>query len=251
MRVCPVRMPAARRSYFTAALAGAAAVLCRQTNAVWAAFVLGESVLAELGANGEAPPEDSDCDSCSDCSDTGTGPGSESETDGPAAAPALAEAPEARSAVAAGGGAAGGLAAPPAAAAPASLVEELQLVLERAWLLRWRLLRRLWPLLLPPAGFLAFLAANGGSVVLGDKEAHMPVRHGAQLLYFGGWAAAVLAPQLAREAGALRAAAARAPLAAAAVGAAAVAAAVGVAARSTLVHPYVLADNRWGQEGGG
>jgi alpha-1,2-glucosyltransferase len=44
------------------------------------------------------------------------------------------------------------------------------------------LLRSLWPALVPVVAFLAFLRLNGG-VVLGDKAAHAPVLHVAQLGY--------------------------------------------------------------------
>ncbi|KAG2482556.1 hypothetical protein HYH03_018515 [Edaphochlamys debaryana] len=219
-------LQALRRSYLTAALAGAAAVLCRQTNAVWAAFVLGESALAELGL-ADAP-----------WAAAGSGAGSS----GPWRSPR-----KSGSSVAAGKGGAGqggGEDEEAARADAAGLLPELGLALSRAWQRRGRLAAALWPLLLPPVGFVAFLVANGGAVVLGDKEAHVPVRHGAQLLYFGGWAALMLWPQLLPEVGALGRAAARRPMAAVVVAAGAVAAAAGVAHVSTLVHPYVLADNR-------
>jgi alpha-1,2-glucosyltransferase len=169
-------------------------VLCRQTNAVWVAFVLGEAALDKIRLATRAQ---------------------------------LAADPDARGA------------SPPALVA---------LALQRAWTGRAALLGALWPLLLPPLGFVAFLVANGGAVVVGDKAAHVPVRHAAQLLYFGGWAAALLWPQTLAQLPRLLAAAAKRPVAALAVGGAALAAA-GLVARpgrawATLVHPYILADNR-------
>ena len=214
-------LQALRRHYLLAALAGGAAVLCRQTNAVWAAFVLGEAALRELGlATAVALP----CGSNSSAAAAAVG--------GAGSSTAVAEKEAA-------------LATAEVAEAEAGLVGELKVAAARAWRRRGQLVAALWPLLLPPAGFVAFLIRNGGSVVLGDKEAHKPVRHGAQLLYFAGWSALMLWPQLWPAAGALAAAARRRPLLAGVTAAAGLAAAAGVVHVSTLVHPYMLADNRW------
>lgn len=48
---------------------------------------------------------------------------------------------------------------------------------------RWRLLRNFWAILVVPAGFWCFVSWNGG-IVVGDKEAHKPVVHVAQIAYF-------------------------------------------------------------------
>ncbi|KAG2448493.1 hypothetical protein HYH02_006384 [Chlamydomonas schloesseri] len=214
-------LAALRRRYLLAAVAAGAAVLCRQTNAVWAAFVLGEAALRELGlATAVAQPDGSSSSSSS--SSSGAGAGSSTAVAEKAAARSAAEAAEAE----------------------AGLVGELRVAAARAWRRRGRLAVALWPLLLPPAGFVVFLLKNGGSVVLGDKEAHKPVKHGAQLLYFAAWSALMLWPQLLPAAGAVAAAARRRPLLAAATAAVGLAAAAGVAHVSTLVHPYMLADNR-------
>ncbi|KAG2444946.1 hypothetical protein HXX76_001682 [Chlamydomonas incerta] len=213
-------LAALKRRYLLAALAGGAAVLCRQTNAVWAAFVLGEAALRELGlATAAAQP---DGGSSGAAAVGGGGAGSST---------AVVEKDAARSAA-------------EAAEAGSGLVGELRVAAARAWRRRGRLAAALWPLLLPPAGFVAFLIRNGGSVVLGDKEAHKPVKHGAQLLYFAAWSGLMLWPQLLPAAAAVAAAARRRPLLAGAAAAAALAAAAGVVHVSTLVHPYMLADNR-------
>ncbi|GFR39704.1 hypothetical protein Agub_g183, partial [Astrephomene gubernaculifera] len=230
------QLQASRRRYRTAALAGAAAVLCRQTNAVWTAFVLGEAALAELGL----------------LRPLGRAAAAQLEERGSRTTPycTRAEGREERGGAAAAGAdsVSEGSCRGPAAAEEGltdGLVSELQLALVRAWTHRGALARTLWPLLLPPAGFVCFLLANGGSVVLGDKEAHRPVRHGAQLLYFAGWTAAMLGPQLLPAAvGGLARGARRRPLAAAVVSVVAVVAAAAVAHVSTMVHPYMLADNR-------
>jgi alpha-1,2-glucosyltransferase len=91
--------------------------------------------------------------------------------------------------------------------------------------------------------FAAFLVRNG-AVVLGDREHHAPVVHGAQLLYLTAFASAPYAlPELTLRLpatlGAAGRAAASAPLAAAAA-----AAAVLGAAHLTHCHPFLLADNR-------
>ena len=130
------------------------------------------------------------------------------------------------------------------------LVEDAVGVLRLAWAQKGRLAGRLWPLAAVVAGFMAFVAGNGGSIVVGDKAAHRPVPHLAQVPYFALFAAAALCPgpllfrgrDLAARgwAAARRAGPARTALA---VGAAA--AAVAWAVRGfTFAHPYLLADNR-------
>lgn len=213
-RPVPLGVQATRRRYSSAALAGAAAVLMRQTNAVWAAFVLGEAVLDRIGM---LLPQD-----------TQIAQPAEADARGNSSKPAASAVERPL----------------PQEQAHTSLISELVQALQRVWQQGPQLAASLWPLLLPPLAFVAFLVANGGSVVLGDKEAHTPVKHGAQLLYFGGWTAAMLWPQMASELLAAARAVRRRPVAALLVAGAAVAAAAGVAHVSTLAHPYLLADNR-------
>ena len=52
---------------------------------------------------------------------------------------------------------------------------------------------RLWSLALVPAGFAAFVVANGG-VVVGDRANHAPAAHWAQPLYTLLFTAAAFAP---------------------------------------------------------
>lgn len=99
-------------------------------------------------------------------------------------------------------------------------------------------------LLLPLAAFSAAVVANGGSIALGDKSNHAPSKHWAHPLYAAVAAALALAPAhltlphlrtLTRypltPVGARRTALA-------------VSAAVTAAAAGTIVHPFLLADNR-------
>ncbi|GLI60555.1 hypothetical protein VaNZ11_002713 [Volvox africanus] len=232
------QLQVAKRRHRLAALASSLAILCRQTNAVWAAFLLGQAALAEAelewapalrgaqqrqgdqrrigNANrllGKMQPKTSDS--------TAAAAGTKA-----AAAPAAELVTAARTEV--------------------GPIYELRVALTRLWRCRKTLAAKLWPLMLPPAGFAAFLVSNGGSVVLGDKEAHKAVRHGAQLLYFAGWTALMLWPELLTNAMAsLRDTVRRRTLVSVVVAAvAAVAAAAAVGRMSTIVHPYMLADNR-------
>ena len=75
------------------------------------------------------------------------------------------------------------------------LLGEAQATLARAWRLRLQLAADLWSLAAVPVCFAAFVAANGG-IVVGDKTAHVPVRHTMQPLYFALFANLGLAPVL-------------------------------------------------------
>ncbi|KAF5201213.1 Dol-P-Glc:Glc(2)Man(9)GlcNAc(2)-PP-Dol alpha-1,2-glucosyltransferase [Thalictrum thalictroides] len=68
---------------------------------------------------------------------------------------------------------------------PASgLLNEVQVILSRLWLLKWDILVSFYPFLVVLLAFLGFVHWNG-SVVLGAKEAHAVSPHFAQLMYFG------------------------------------------------------------------
>ena len=207
-------LAAARRRYRLAGALGAAAVLMRQTNAVWVAYALASAVLDAClpeGSRNKAKPQQRG---------RRNGGGSGSGSSSSAAAPALQ-----------------------AAAA------DLQQLLLRAWVLKWHLMAQLWPLAAVVAAFGAFVVLNGG-IVLGDKAHHTPVHHWAQplycLLYTTAWLAPAFwsPPALAAAARSLGSALHSRP-AATAVGLAASAAAAAAAVRyGTLVHPFLLADNR-------
>lgn len=76
---------------------------------------------------------------------------------------------------------------------PSMLLQQCTHILTAAWQAKWRLLSDLWPMLLVPAWFAAFVVWNGG-IVVGDKAAHAPVKHLMQPLYFALFAAVALGP---------------------------------------------------------
>ena len=192
-----------RERFGAAAIAGAASMLFRQTNAVWVTFFLGASMLRKLQQLG---------------SSSSSGGYREARRRGAASE------------------------------ATASLPSELGRTLT-ALITHWRaILCEIWPMLVIPFGFVAFLVANGGAVVVGDRAAHAPVCHAAQLLYFGAFACASLAPVLLPGRRALVNAAAvtskpRLLLQTIALVAVSVLCAF-LGWRYSLAHPYLLADNR-------
>ena len=106
----------------------------------------------------------------------------------------------------------------------------------------------LWPLVVPLVGFIAFVIQNRG-IVVGDRENHTPVVHVMQVFYFYAFTAVSIAPILASDLIRYVNEAARRKkklpyfvifLLVMASGALAY-----LAARfTTLVHPFILADNR-------
>jgi alpha-1,2-glucosyltransferase len=130
----------------------------------------------------------------------------------------------------------------PDTSAPPSLGLLLDFI--KYMLYSWRrLLSSLWPYALPLLGFMAFLAWNGGSIVLGDKAHHRPVFHAAQLAYYAIVAALLHEPLLPVSrrawAGLLHA------LQGLGVWSfVLLAGAAWLLDRFTLSHPFLLADNR-------
>lgn len=119
--------------HIRAGVAGAVALLFRQTNAVWVAFILGATIVDTAVKHSKAKPTD--------------------------------------------------------------VLSELASVLS---LLKTNFLgvaSRVWPLLTTPVVFVVFLVHNKG-VTLGDKEAHKPVVHPAQIVYFFLFIAIMLGPVL-------------------------------------------------------
>ena len=210
-------LAAARRRYCLAGALGAAAVLMRQTNAVWVAYALASAVLDECLPEGGKK---------------------QAERQGAAK-------PRQR------GGSSGGSndSSTAVSAALQAAAGDVQQLVRRAWVLKWHLAAQLWPLAAVVAAFAAFVVLNGG-IVLGDKAHHAPVHHWAQplycLLFITAWLAPAFwsPPALASAAGSLARVLRCRPAATAAglvAGAAAAAAAVHC---GTLVHPFLLADNR-------
>ncbi len=143
-----------RGRHHASAAAAAAAVLFRQTNVVWACFVLAFDIHRQLN-----PPD-------REGKGKGKGKGGGKDDDD-------------------GGGGGGGEEEP--------LARALWSVLGKAWTHRWRLLRHHWTMLGVVGGFVAFVRWNGG-VVVGDRASHQAVPHLAQCLYCAGAVAAAGAP---------------------------------------------------------
>ncbi len=219
--------------YCLGAALGSAAVLMRQTNAVWVAFALAAAALNRcLPSDGGPKQLDGGASSHRGSIGGGDSSGGSGTRD--------------RYGDAASGSS-------PASRGPAALLgmlpDELARCARQAWLLRRQLAADLWPLAAVVAAFAAFVVANGG-IVVGDKAHHAPVRHLAQPLYCLLYCTAYLAPALWSPA-ALRSAAQTlrnslrsAPGRTAAALAGATAAATAAVHTGTLVHPFLLADNR-------
>jgi len=242
-----------------AALAAAAAVGVRQTNAVWVTLMVGGALLEELleGQDSSASVAQVRRIEQSNAAAVATGSGSGASGSGSGSGSSLPAAAEAAEAVAAAAAAAASqkqaarsnaAAAVEAGSSTSSLYGELCTALQRLWLLRHHLVKRYAALLLVPAAFAVFVVVNGG-ITVGDREAHAPVLHLAQPLYFGSFLLAAAGPLLLAPAvgggiaGAV-AAAARRPVLAVVTAALVAAVAVVAVQRGTLAHPYLLADNR-------
>jgi alpha-1,2-glucosyltransferase len=219
-------LAAVKRRRGLAAALGAAAVAVRQTNAVWVAFVLGWGTMdllmpaVRIAAAARAAPA------------------AKMQAGRRVAARPADRA--SNSAAVGGGGAAG---------REGGTLEDAELLVRGAWVLRSQVASRMWPLAAVLAAFAAFLAWNGG-VAVGDRANHGAVRHLAQPLYLALYATLALAPAfwtpaaLGASRAALRRRAKRAPWATLAALAGAAAAAAGAVGFGTLVHPFLLADNR-------
>ncbi|KAL3139381.1 hypothetical protein ABBQ38_003715 [Trebouxia sp. C0009 RCD-2024] len=134
---------------------------------------------------------------------------------------------------------------------PPTMLQQCVQALTAAWNTRWQLLADLWPMLLVPASFAAFVVWNGG-IVLGDKAAHAPVQHLMQPLYFVLFTAAALGPyhfdtvRISQAAERLTASMKERPLPTLLKLGYGAAATYLLVENYTLVHPYLLADNRSG-----
>ncbi|KAL3160676.1 hypothetical protein ABBQ32_010589 [Trebouxia sp. C0010 RCD-2024] len=131
----------------------------------------------------------------------------------------------------------------------ATMLQQCLQALTASWKARWQLLADLWPMLLVPACFAAFVVWNGG-IVLGDKAAHTPVQHLMQPLYFVLFTVAALGPfhfspfRISQAAKQLSASMKERPLPTLLKLGCGAAAAYLLVDNYTLVHPYLLADNR-------
>jgi alpha-1,2-glucosyltransferase len=197
------------------AAAGCVAVLFRQTNAVWCAFILAEAVLHDVCTTSKrhsaAAAKNSD--------DTTV------TTDYTAISTVL-EGPVSFSTIVQFAGA---------------IVSDLR-----------GKLHRLWPLLVPVLSFAVFLA-NNGSIVVGDKQHHSSVVHLAQLFYAIAAASAMYTSPLVNE-GLISTANMKqflvytqqqfATVRSAVASCAVLTLAAAALAYSSKAHPFLLADNR-------
>lgn len=196
-----------RGATYAAAAAGAAAIGMRQTNAVWVTFLTGAAMLQALLQQQRQQHQLTPANGSSGKGTAAVKPIKQQQQQGPAS--------------------------------------ELLNLLTGAWQHRWQLLGDFWPLLLLPVAFCAFFVVNG-SITLGDKEAHAPSAHFMQPLYFGLFtlvnaALLLLQPSVS---GRLLAGFRSRPVFWGLGLLAAVAGGCWVAARYSLAHPYLLADNR-------
>jgi alpha-1,2-glucosyltransferase len=198
-----------RRSTYAAAAAGAAAIGMRQTNAVWVTFLTGAAVLRDVLQQQPAPSA------------------SKARAEGSASSKRKQEQRQQHH---------GGVLSP---------LHELWSLLQSVWGLRVELLQAYWLLLLLPAVFIAFVLWNGG-ITLGDRDAHAPTLHLMQPLYFALFSLVSAGPLLLQPAvlSHVRKAVAGAPVLCVLVTLSAGAAAALCMQRFSLVHPYLLADNR-------
>ncbi|KAF6255701.1 DIE2/ALG10 family-domain-containing protein [Scenedesmus sp. NREL 46B-D3] len=199
-----------RHSTYAAAAAGAAAIGMRQTNAVWVTFLTGAAMLQDVLAHPAAPA---------------------SKAKAKYAAHSKCSQQQQQQQQQQGG--------------VVSMLSELRALLCSTWRLRVALLQAYCLLLVLPVVFAAFVLWNGG-ITLGDRDAHAPSLHLMQPLYFALFSLVSAGPLLLQPAVAarVRGALAAAPLLCVLCMLCAGAAAAVAVKRYSLVHPYLLADNR-------
>ncbi|GMH33479.1 hypothetical protein BSKO_01313 [Bryopsis sp. KO-2023] len=117
----------------------------------------------------------------------------------------------------------------------------IAIVIRKSFRLRWGLLKNFWAISLVPVGFASFVIWNGG-IVVGDKQAHKPVIHMAQLGYFFLFLLGCLFPALVspRHLDRTRAKIMQNPLLSLFL----LVSMLGVLLGGVFVHPYLIADNR-------
>jgi alpha-1,2-glucosyltransferase len=208
-----------RRSTYAAAAAGAAATGMRQTNAVWVTFLTGTAILRDVLPQPAAAAAAGA--TASKANGAGSRQGSEELQN------------------------AGRQQQQQQGSGVASPLAELRKLLCNAWDRRVALMQAYCLLLALPVAFVAFVVWNGG-ITLGDKEAHAPTLHLMQPLYLALFCLASAGPLLLQPAvlrharGVLSAAPVLCMLSMLCAGAAA----AHCVQRYSLVHPYLLADNR-------
>lgn len=235
-----------RGSTWVAAAAGAAAIGMRQTNAVWVTFLTGGAMLrhvlaAASTAAGAAAAADDPDGSSSRIDDSVDHTGWVSSSDGssgidskdgtglrkPASKPNHHQQQQ-------------------AGKQQHTLVDtSVSTLLTTAWTTKAGLARDYCLLLLLPVAFVVFVIWNGG-ITLGDREAHAPTRHLMQPLYFALFCLANAAPLLLQQIvlHSIRSSVKTAPVLCGIGLLLASTAAAYMVHGYTLLHPYLLADNR-------
>eukprot|EP00898_Chlorokybus_atmophyticus_P001065 jgi/Chlat1/195/Chrsp1S03262 len=150
--VCSMHLATLRGRHLRAALIGAFAVLCRQTNVVWLMFSVAVGMLEVL----EQETGRLYVRSSHYASMLKTRKGAEVEQ-------------------------------------PEGIIEQLQYALADAWHYRLKLLKHFWPSISVVTMFAAFVKGNGG-IVVGDRSAHRPALHFAQPLYCFLFISIMMAP---------------------------------------------------------
>jgi alpha-1,2-glucosyltransferase len=196
-------LAARRMTSRLAGLLGGLAVLMRQTNAVWVAFIAARSVIeiCLLDFKQEDSKNKGKKTSFSKNNDVGV---------------------------------------------DTNLTADVSLLLQRAWTLRFTLVSLLWPLLSVVLAFAGFVLHNGG-IVVGDKDNHVPVRHLMQPFYFVLYSTICLAPAY-WTSKAIKRTVSKTLTSSTVKSAALVFSLATITAsainKGTLVHPFLLADNR-------
>jgi alpha-1,2-glucosyltransferase len=199
-----------RRSTYAAAAAATAAIGMRQTNAVWVTFLTGAAILRDVLQQQQQA----------------AALGSKAKAEGAANSKRRQEQQQQQGGV-------------------LSMLAEFQSLLSSVWVARVELLQAYCLLLLLPVAFVAFVLWNGG-ITLGDRDAHAPTLHLMQPLYFALFSLASAGPLLLQPAvvARVRRALLGAPVLCVLCTLCAGAAAAVCVAGCSMVHPYLLADNR-------
>lgn len=129
------------------------------------------------------------------------------------------------------------------------LYDDVVYMLQRAWILKKYLMEKLWPLASVVVSFAVFVMLNGG-ITVGDKENHIPVRHWMQPLYFALYCTTLLFPffwnasAMRHCLSAIRRQYEKNPGVSVLQGAISVTIMLWCVNYGTLIHPFLLADNR-------
>ncbi|KAL5716684.1 dolichyl-P-Glc:Glc2Man9GlcNAc2-PP-dolichol alpha-1,2-glucosyltransferase [Ranunculus cassubicifolius] len=174
-----------RQHFQLSALLGALAILIRQTNVVWMVLVASTGILKCITP--------SNCKESAQSDDQDGSPSKYNALHEKESVPMgsnLRKRKSGTSLTAPGRYMSERIASPNSAS---GFFDEVQVILERLWLLKWEILVSFTPFLVVLLAFIAFVLWNG-SIVLGAKEAHVVSRHFAQIMYFGLISSLAMAP---------------------------------------------------------